>query len=79
MSSDGYTKLEDLLALPSFKSLAVTAQEVLDCARSNKKQRFQLKGIGADTYIRAVQGHTLDGIVSEDGLETLTAFSALRS
>lgn len=66
---DGFVPLAALLRAPGFGS--VTVEQVRQCVADNDKQRLTLRDEAGELFIRANQGHTVDGISDEALLEPL--------
>lgn len=69
--TDGYVRLDDVLA--AMHHLTPTADEVRAVVATCPKQRFALLTEDAVEYIRANQGHTIDGLDDEQMLQPLGA------
>lgn len=67
---DGYVPLKRVLTLPGFARY--TASDVASVVSGNEKKRFSLLRQNGATYIRANQGHTIDGLDDDALLERLT-------
>jgi len=72
MGSDGYVKIDDLLAKPKLKNQwKTTLDHIKVVVNSNDKKRFELKEIDGVLMIRAVQGHSIKTVKTEDLLEPI--------
>lgn len=72
MGSDGYVKIDDLLAKPKLKNQWKTSiDHIKVVVNSNDKKRFELKKIDGVMMIRAVQGHSIKTVKTEDLLEPI--------
>ena len=66
---DGFCLVHDILAKPKAKKFSLNhIKQVVDC---NDKKRFELKEIEGVLMIRAVQGHSLKEVKTEDLLEPI--------
>mmetsp|Transcript_11442 Transcript_11442/g.20820 ORF Transcript_11442/g.20820 Transcript_11442/m.20820 type:complete len:247 (-) Transcript_11442:19-759(-) len=70
LRTDGYVPLDSVLSLPQFKDR--TLKEVEAVVKNNDKQRFSLILEENVRYIRANQGHTIEGINEEELLVPIT-------
>jgi 2'-phosphotransferase len=57
---DGFVLVDDLLAMKKFKNLKV--EDIEKLVNSNDKQRFKLMTENGSLFIRANQGHSMEGI-----------------
>ncbi|MES1907534.1 MAG: hypothetical protein MHM6MM_000637 [Cercozoa sp. M6MM] len=76
MSADGYTPVEDVLALHDLQRLKATFADVRECVDTNEKKRFGLKQEDGVWYIRAHQGHTMTHVKSHELLTPVTLDTA---
>ena len=74
---DGYCRLADLLNLRRFKRIGCGADEVIAVVRTSDKRRFEAMEEDGDTYIRAVQGHSIALVEDELILRRLNPEDAL--
>ena len=58
---DGFVKMNDLLQYKSLKSSS--KNEIYKIVENNSKQRFMLKNIDGEEYIRANQGHSMSTVL----------------
>ena len=72
INDDGYVKIADLMEMESVSRHHPSLKDILSCASSNDKKRFEVKTDPESEevtlengYIRAAQGHTMDGIEEE--------------
>ncbi|CAE7526298.1 unnamed protein product [Symbiodinium natans] len=71
LRSDGSVGLEELLALPFFKSGNLTQKDVEAEVRCNNKQRFQLWTENGARRIRANQGHKMKQVLDSELLQPI--------
>jgi 2'-phosphotransferase len=72
MGSDGYVKIDDILEKPKLKKQwKTTLDHIKVVVNSNDKKRFELKEIDGVLMIRAVQGHSIKTVKTEDLLEPI--------
>lgn len=64
--------LERVLTLPQFKSQHVTLENIQSVVRDNDKQRFALTCENGSWWIRANQGHSIQGLSDDALLEPIT-------
>ena len=64
IQSDGYCPLDQVLA--NIKGLKPTKYDVEQVVESNNKKRFEMIMKENQTWIRAVQGHTMQTVKDED-------------
>jgi len=73
MNEAGYVQVQDLLALPEFKHLTATEEDIRQAVANCDKQRFRLQEAESVLMVRANQGHTINGVLDEhELLEELT-------
>jgi len=60
MREDGFVKILDILQTRSISQLGVTEDDINRIVDNDEKQRYKVKMILDDEYIRANQGHTLE-------------------
>eukprot|EP00940_MAST-03C_sp_MAST-3C-sp2_P000104 g104.t1 len=70
LRSDGFVPLKRVLTLHGFARY--TATDIVAVVNQNEKKRFALLHENGVTYIRANQGHTIDGLDDDALLERLT-------
>ena len=70
MDAAGYIPLPSILQLQDFKG--ITLSDIQQLVAECKKQRFALQDREGDgCFIRANQGHTIEGVIDQDELLTL--------
>lgn len=62
---DGYCLVDDVLSVPSMKSLQATKADIEDITNTNDKKRFQLSTVDGQLMVRAVQGHSMKVVEDE--------------
>jgi len=60
LRTDGFARVHDILARPNFNT--VSFAQIRDIVSSNDKQRFTLREIEDQWYIRANQGHSMKDV-----------------
>ena len=68
-AKDGYVLVEDLQEIHVLKG--ITIEDLLQLTKNNDKQRFSMKSVDDKWYIRANQGHTVEGIKADELLVKL--------
>lgn len=68
IQEDGYVSVRELLEKTK---LSATLEELQEIVRSCKKQRFDLKEISGEYFIRANQGHSIETVKSEKLLQRI--------
>lgn len=66
MDSSGFVQLNELLKLKKSKKMKMDIEMVKSLVVNNDKQRFELKVMENEYYIRASQGHSMDRIQDEE-------------
>ena len=69
MRPDGFCVLEEVLSLRQLQQLQCTWLEVLEVVRNNDKQRFELWDDFGVTFIRCVQGHSIEMVLDDQLLQ----------
>ena len=73
IKADGYVNVKDLLNVKDIKKLQGTVEDIRAAVINCSKQRFQLKEVeDGQVYIRAVQGHSMKEVKSEELLIPIT-------
>lgn len=73
INSEGYVRVDTLLAQPDFKSENVNLALIQQVVANNSKQRFQTKTDNkGDLHIRATQGHSIAAVQAEGLLTPIT-------
>ena len=68
ISSDGFVSLDELLEQKEF--LGITANDIQRVVFENDKQRYTIKEINKNLFVRANQGHSMDLQVEMDRIFT---------
>jgi len=69
---DGYVLVEDLLKVQTLLKFDTDLSRLKEVVRDCPKQRFHLKEVDNKWYIRANQGHSIQGLDDEKLLQPLT-------
>ena len=69
---DGFIYLQDLLEVKNLKKMKVGLPQVQHIVNTNDKKRFELKQDSGVWLIRAVQGHSIQAVQTEDLLQKIT-------
>eukprot|EP00931_Biecheleriopsis_adriatica_P029089 TRINITY_DN17316_c0_g1_i1.p1 TRINITY_DN17316_c0_g1~~TRINITY_DN17316_c0_g1_i1.p1 ORF type:complete len:262 (-),score=48.44 TRINITY_DN17316_c0_g1_i1:62-823(-) len=77
MRSDGYVPVDEVLALDFFTTRGLGYEDIKALVDRNEKQRFGLKEIDGENYVRAHQGHTLKLVQDENLLTEIRSHEEL--
>lgn len=73
----GWCKTEDVLAAQWMRELNCTVEDVENVTKKSDKQRFEVSNENEIHRVRAVQGHSIEGVEDDEALERLTEDSDL--
>ena len=73
---DGFCSLQEVLDCSWILELGASRHEILACAKSNDKKRFETRDIDGVLHIRACQGHSMKVVQDEQLLRKLHASDA---
>ena len=68
---DGFILLADLLAVRKIEKMRIGIPEVQWIVENSNKKRFDLREENGEMYIRAVQGHSMESVQTEELLEQI--------
>ena len=65
LDAEGYGHIRDILESPAMRLLHTAEQELQHIVRTDNKQRFEEEIVLHRRYLRAVQGHSIQGLAAE--------------
>jgi len=71
MRADGFCRVSDLLRAKALWLLGAKGEDVEQAVRDSDKQRFELREIEGETFVRASQGHSIKVVADEQLLKSL--------